>query len=354
MNSFFITGVQRSGTTLLSVLLSKHPDIFMERRSIAFRLITCFNSLTDILPYNLKVDKSDLQRWLIENDSNGRLANLIQTDKLQDGGNLVDLIQQSIDLKLKQNTKRIWADKSPNLEYFFKDITLLMPQSKMLHIVRDGRAVAQSMSIRSSRNLLLCAQQWVDGNIQALVNQQIAGKERYLIIHFEDLVKNPEKTLKAVCEFLNLTFSAEILNPKEESKANEVNYVKGDFDESKIDSWKKDLSVKQIHKIEKIQGPLLDKFGYTLETTSDVYEHKPLSVLKRVLYKQVDNIRSLFRSKRMGMVDRKLVEIKIPFKNRVYTYFKVLTQELMSVQILKAMFPRVFYRKRHFDKDELQ
>jgi len=210
------------------------------------------------------------------------------------------------------------------------------------------------MSIRSSRNLLLCAQQWVDGNIQALVNQQIAGKERYLIIHFEDLVKNPEKTLKAVCEFLNLTFSAEILNPKEESKANEVNYVKGDFDESKIDSWKKDLSVKQIHKIEKIQGPLLDKFGYTLETTSDVYEHKPLSVLKRVLYKQVDNIRSLFRSKRMGMVDRKLVEIKIPFKNRVYTYFKVLTQELMSVQILKAMFPRVFYRKRHFDKDELQ
>ena len=44
MKSFFIAGVQRSGTTLLSVLLDNHPAVDLDGFSKAFRLITCFKN----------------------------------------------------------------------------------------------------------------------------------------------------------------------------------------------------------------------------------------------------------------------------------------------------------------------
>jgi len=353
MNTFFITGVQRSGTTLLSVLLGKHPDILFERRSIAFRIISCFKSLYDILPYNLKEDKKEFLKWLINNDAKGRLAELIKTEGLESNDNIVDLIQHSIDLKLKEQGKVLWGDKSPNLEYFFNDIKLLMPESKVLHIIRDGRAVAYSMSTRSSRNLLLSAQKWVDGNIQALVNQQIAGKEKYKIIHYEALLQQPEEILRSVCEFLNIRFDSQILNPDDDSVDENKKYVKSNFDQMKINKWKEQLTKKEIFKIEKIQGPLLQQLGYILETPLDELDHKPLSVWQRIRYNQTDNFRTLFRNKRIGMINRENVEVKISFKSRVYSFFKVLTQDFMSVSIFKRLFPRVYYRKKIFDKNEV-
>lgn len=353
MNTFFITGVQRSGTTLLSVLLSNHPDILLERRSIAFRIITCFKSLYDIMPYNLKEDRNEFLKWLIENDYKGRLAELLKTEILESDKSIVDFIQESVDLKLKKENKKIWGDKSPNLEFYFNDMELLMPKAKMLHIVRDGRAVAYSMSTRSSRNLLLSAQKWVDGNIQALVNQEIAGKERYKIIHYETLLKEPEETLRSVCEFLNIPFDLSVLNTDDEEIDENKKYVKSDFDQSKINKWKQQLTPKEIFKIEKIQGPLLQRLGYSLETASEKYKHKPLSVWQKIRYNQADSFRALFRNKRVGMVDREMVTIKIPLKSRVYAFFKIAAQGLLSTPIFKTLFSRVFYRKKYFDKNEL-
>jgi len=353
MNTFFISGVQRSGTTLVSVLLSKHPDILLERRSIVFRVISCFKSMYDVMPYNLQVDNTKFLTWLIENDAHGRLAQLINTEEIDSTQNIVNLIQQSINGKLKDHGKKIWGDKSPNLEYFYNDIKLLMPKAKTLHIVRDGRAVAASMSTRSSRSLFLSAQIWVDGNIQAIVNQRIVGSESYKIIRYEDLLLDPQKTMESICKFLSIEFKPSILNPDDAEVAEKEKYVKSTFDKSKIDMWKKKLTAKQLLRIERIQGPILEKFGYQLETSKATYKHKQLSTWQRLRYKQADNFRSLFRSKRIGMVDRKNVEIKIPIKNRVYSFLKVFTQELFSVPIFKSLFPSVFYRKKRFDENEV-
>ncbi|MEO1516114.1 MAG: sulfotransferase [Bacteroidota bacterium] len=349
MSQFFISGVQRSGTTMLSVMLEKHPDVLMEKRSIAFRIISCFKSLYDVLPYNLSIDSKELLRWLVDNDSKGRLATVIQSDLLQPSGsvNIRQLIQSSIDQKLAQEGCLLWGDKSPNIEYFANDIMLLMPKAKFLHIVRDGRAVAYSMSTRSSRNLLLSAQKWADGNVCSLVNQQILGPDRFKIIRYEDLLTQPEKVMRSVCDFLELPFVPEMLQLTDPSLEGDKSYVKNYFDRSKIDKWRDQLSERSLRKIEQIQGPLLEQLGYERSPFGDL-PHRPLSVWQRIRYNQADNIRQLFRSRRMGMVDRKNVEIHIPLKNRLYIFAKVFTQDVFSVPIFKHLFPRVYYRARHY------
>lgn len=347
---FFIVGVQRSGTTLLQKLLSKHPDVLMEKRSIAFRIITCFNNLYDLLPFNVQHDEKEFLQWLIENDEKGRLAELIDFQNIEQYENVRALIKQSIYKKIDQNGKKIWGDKSPNLQHYINDLILLIPEAKILHIVRDGRANAYSMSSRSYQNLELSAQKWVDGNIFGLVNQSILGSENYKILPYENLLTDPQKELESVCDFLEIPFSETMLDLSDNKMAEEKRYVKSFFDTSKIDKWKEQISLKEIKKVESIQGTLLEKFGYKL--TIHPHNFKTLSLKRRIFLNQKDNVKLLFKKKRTGMKDQQFVELNLSFKNRLYTFLTVLTRDFMSLPIFKSLFSRYFFRVKYFQKKE--
>ena len=347
MNTFFIVGVQRSGTTLLSVMLGKHPDILMEKRSIVFRIITCFKNLYDLLPFNIQHPKDEFLQWLIENDKQGRLADLIDLDAIAEHRNIRSLIQHSIDKKLKQHNKQLWGDKSPNLQHYLNDLTLLMPDTKIIHIIRDGRANAYSMSRRSYQHLSLSAQYWVDGNIEGFVNQQILGEDRYKIIYYEQLLQNPEAEMKLVCQFLNLPYSSEMLALADELTSSDKSYVKNFFDTQKINTWKQALTNNQIKQVEAIQRPLLEKLNYALVNP---VKYQPLSLTRRILYNQMDNFKQLFRSKRIGMKNREKVLLRISLKNRLKIFIKTIVSDFFSRPIFKTLFSQLFYTQKYFRK----
>ena len=345
---FFIVGVQRSGTTLLQKLLSKHPEVLMQKRSIAFRIITCFKNLYDLLPFNVQHNEKEILQWLVENDEKGRLAELIDFQNIGQYENIRAWIKQSIFKKLAQNGKKVWGDKSPNLQHYINDLMLLIPEAKILHIVRDGRANAYSMSSRSYKNLALSAQQWVDGNIFGLVNQNILGSENYKMLPYEKLLIDPQKELRSVCDFLEIPFSEAMLDLSDDQRAEEKRYVKSFFDTSKIDTWKKKISPKEIKQVESIQGPLLEKLGYQL--TIHPNNFKILSLRKRIFLNQKDNLKLLFKRKRTGMRDQQLVELNLSFKNRLYTFLTVLARDFLSLPIFKSLFSRYFFRVKYFQK----
>ena len=350
MSQFFITGAQRSGTTLLAVMLSNHPDILMERRVLAFEIITSVRSIFEILPFNMDVDTVEFQKWLMQNDSSSRLRELLDEELLKESSSIADWIEKSINKKLAVDCKQIWGDKSPNLEHYYNDVKLIFPKAKVIHMIRDGRAVAHSMFRRASSHILLSAQRWVDSAVRAMVNQQIVGSEKYLIIKYEDLVINPDPTMRKICNFLDIQFNNKILTATDDDVEAGQNYVKREVDSSIIDNWKERLTTKQIKAVENIQAPTLTRFGYPLQTPSDKIKYRPLSVFRHISYRQMDHFKSLFIRKRIGMVDRKNVEITIPFKNRLYSFFRVLIQNLFSEKIFKSLFPRVFYKKKFFGK----
>ncbi len=351
--AFFIVGVQRSGTTLLSHMLGKHPDILMEPRSIGFRIITCFKNQYELLPYNIQHDQKAFQQWLVQNDDKGRLAELIDVENINQYDNIRDLISTSINKKIERNNKQLWGDKSPNLQHFFNDLQLLIPAAKIIHIVRDGRANAYSMSTRSHKNLELAAQEWLDGNIYGLVNQEMIGKQQYMIIKYEKLLGQTAETLASICDFLEIPFSKKILDLSPTNDlSEEKQYVKTSIDKSKINTWKKELSTKEILKIEQIQGGLLEQLGYHLINDIEEKDFKPLSLRRRIWYNQKDNVKQIFRAKQIGMKQKENIIIHRSFRSRIYQFLTVFIRDLVALPIFKSLFSNYFYKEKYYKEEQ--
>lgn len=353
MKPFFIAGVQRSGTTLLSVLLGKHGAIYLGDSAVIFRLITCFKNYADILPHNLKYDQNEVLAWLIENDPKGKLKDLLDYENIDQYSNIKDLIHQSIQQKLTKENAQIFGDKAPNLQHYIPDLLMLFPEAKIIHIIRDGRAVARSMNRRAYKDLSLCAQTWVDGNILGLTNQKVLGAEKYKLFFYENLLKNPEQTARDLCNFLEMPFDSNMLDLVQKNAEPEAKqYVKSSFDTSKINDYKNQLSPKQIRKIERIQGPLLQKLGYDLMNDYEEKYFKQLSVFQRIVLNTKDNFKLLFKGNRKGMRNRKNIEYHQPLRNRIYNMLFQLTRDLLSRPILKSIFERTFFKQKYYKNDE--
>lgn len=348
MKPFFIAGVQRSGTTLLSVLLSNHSKVDLDGFSKAFRLITCFKNYEKVLPLNLQYPETEVLKWKIKTDYKGRLAEFLDYENIEKYTDFKALIQASIEQRLTKNEKAIWGDKSPNLQHYLADLLLLIPDAKIVHIVRDGRATAYSNATRNHQHILLAAQDWVKGNVVAISNQQKVGKAQYLIVKYENLLEFPEKTMRTVCDFLEIEFEEKMLQIENENE--EKSYVKSTFDTTKINQFKTQITAEKLQKIERIQAPLLQKMGYELLFPEELNRTKLLSLKKQIFLRQMDNIRMLFRSKRTGMIDRELVEIRISWRNRLSKFLMNIGKDFFPKEVYQKLWEKGNNKERYFER----
>ena len=149
LNAFFIAGTQRSGTTLLSVVLGRHPEIDIDGNALAFRLTSVAKLHQEILPYNVEHSWPELQGWLIQQDFKGRMAELFDGIDLEQHGCMQSAIHAAMQKRLQQNGKSVFGDKVPDMEHFIPELLMLVPQAKIIHMVRDGRASAASKAKRT-------------------------------------------------------------------------------------------------------------------------------------------------------------------------------------------------------------
>jgi hypothetical protein len=288
---------------------------------------------------------------LIKNDYKGRLSAFLDLENIATYTNIKELIRGSIEQKLETTQRTYWADKAPNLQMFIPELLLLIPEAKIIHMIRDGRANAYSIAQRSYQHLQWSAQHWVDANIPALINRDLLGADRYHLLKYEELLQQPEETLTQLCSFLDLPYSPEMLRLEKGAMPEEKRYVKSSLDTGKINRYLSGLTPAALRKLESIQGPLLKKLGYSLHTQPPP-EYRPLSLWRKIGYHQSANLKLLFRSRQKGMRNRKNVEIKLPFRNRAYTFLLKLGQDLLSTPIVRTIFRRTFYKKRDFRKED--
>jgi hypothetical protein len=337
---FFITGVQRSGTTLLSFLLSNHPDLYMDSYSIAYRLIHCLKTTYQYAQAeNLGVSDNTILKRLIQHDYKGRLASLLAIENIEQYDSTQHLIRSSIQQKLRQDKKLCWGDKSPGLQHYLPELLMLVPDAKILHIVRDGRATASSLNRRAHKNIRLSAQAWVDGNLLALQHQQLLGKERFKIVRYEDILEKPEESMRAICTFLELDFHPAVLDPSQhQSTSGDNAYVQEELNPATINTYQQHLSQRQIKAIEQIQGPLLQKMGYQLLQTHAPASFRYLSVWQRIWLNQSTNFKALFRSYEVRMDEWQLVKTKIPLRKRLSFFIRILIADLAARPIFNHFF----------------
>lgn len=255
----FIVGVGRSGTSLLQSMLNAHKDISFppETHFIRYYLIkkNKFNNVKDKLLEDENLKKLNIDLIELVNNSS----------TLRDF--YVSLLKKYINLK----DKRFVGDKDPKNVESLKVIKENFPNSTIIHIYRDPRAViASRIKAKWSMNRPFW-QQLLAYKTQLTYGRDVGGRlfENYLEIKYEDLLSHPERELSKITKKLGLNFDSGMLEYYK--KADEVivgeekdwkkNLYRPIMNEN-IEKWKNELSATQIKTIEVVLEKEMKTLGY--------------------------------------------------------------------------------------------
>lgn len=267
----FLIGAPRSGTKLLMRLLNNHPGILLANEFGALGSILTrwkgkdlsdpnifarmYRDLTGTIyyvgnmkKYDLDIEQEFFYRSLTEYTIEEAMAWFIrQSASFVEG--------KSVDSKL-------WGQKSPHLTDRAGLLKEHYPEARFIHIVRDVRNCALSSMQAWNTDILRYSQRWYQ-RVESAEEQldEMESEDRHTL-RYEDLTAYPEESMKAIYDFLELEFNPDYIRLKSPSE----NYgnAKGRKEILKQDDrkYEKQVSKKDLEKIERITFPLLEKFDY--------------------------------------------------------------------------------------------
>lgn len=108
-----------------------------------------------------------------------------------------------------------WGAQTGLIERYAEPLFAALPDLKVIHMIRDPRDRYEASLAK-----------WPEGRGRAggaaarfaysaglaTSNQKRFGPDRYLIVRFEDLIADPEKTVREVCQFLGEQFHPEMMS----------------------------------------------------------------------------------------------------------------------------------------------
>lgn len=291
LDPVFVIGYKRSGTTMMRLMLNKHPDLFIPRESESLEEIPKQYGSVVHQPEDIKNILATLPRKafkpLIDEDY---LHQLLQANL--PGGNdiLLACLYQSCMFENERGKIR-WGDKRPQHWQFVYTLRQWYPNSQFIHIVRDPRDVSASIEDYQQKGVNLSQKNffwryipnhllyaWQQNFAFKTMKKQaeILGDKRYLRVKYEDLVNNPGLNLQNICKFLELDpkFEAEMLNFQEDAQNVKVSDGKlsncihleqtaKKVNTKSISRYKEIFSEKESKEIEFVCRDLIEEMDYS-------------------------------------------------------------------------------------------
>jgi hypothetical protein len=273
----FVAGPQRSGTTLLQLILSAHPLITVTPEA---QFICQLFSLKLPLKFPLKQTGKDTIIALMRNDDklktwpNFNLEEFMATVSWETINQLLDLLfrffaeQNHGGIDYLGNKKGFYTNERMGQK--IKDI---FPDAKFIYIVRDPRDIIHSMQKNFPPRLLSKA-----ANICQIRGIQMQKMRKnfpddVLIIRYEDLIINPETLCSQICDFLGVLFDGQMLNfYKLNTDGSRLIGVTKDihpntmtpFNPDLIGQWEKTncFNSEELQTIETITRDYMNQYGY--------------------------------------------------------------------------------------------
>ncbi len=265
----FVSGTNRSGTTLMYALLATHPNLSMVRRTDMWRYFygqfgdlnqpeNFERCLKTMLSYkrivNLKPDPERIRRELREGEASyGRLFALIHQHHAERDG------------------KTRWGDKSLHTEEYADQVFQEFPQARIIHLIRDPRDRYSSVLKRlkaTSRRLGVDTVKWL-ASARAASHAAARYPDRFLIVRYETLAQKPEETLRQVCDFIGESYTAQMLTMsgapryhKEGANTSFEPVTPGVISTRSIGRFRQVISPWEIVFIQTFAGRMMQEFGY--------------------------------------------------------------------------------------------
>ncbi len=203
---FFVVGADRSGTTLLRLMLNAHPRLRIPRET---HFLT---DLMDALPPDRPLRAEEVEQaytiisthewwpqWGADTETLRKTLLALAQPSLAE---VIDAVYRRVN---NPDGKPRWGDKTPIYIRDIRRLHAVFPAAKFVHVIRDGRDVCVSLRQVAwwGRNILKRAYYWSTSVRRGRDAGAALGPDRYLEITYEALVLDAEGTLRRVCAFLD-------------------------------------------------------------------------------------------------------------------------------------------------------
>lgn len=263
-----LLGVSRSGTTLLRVVLDRSPGIALPDESFFVPLLARRHGRR----VRAGAFLDDLRR--IPTIEAWGLAAEDVAPRLRDGMSVGSAIAAIFETYADRAAKPRWGDKTP---MYMRHLTLLerlFPTAQYVHLIRDGRDAATSFLQMPEGTFTRTwahpetpprfACLWRTEVTDARALGRRVGPDRYLEVRYEDLVAEPERVLRSICEFAQLPFEPRMLDYAEaidvSDKPHQQRLLQAPT--ARVRDWRTEMPEEDARAFERIAGDLLAELGY--------------------------------------------------------------------------------------------
>lgn len=296
----FISGLGRSGTTLILKLLDSHPQLLVIPVETLFFRKVLFALERDGMKAALAEIRTAMAPAAHLKTRTFSLDEFIDRvaarSPASSGEDLLKAMVVAYGDMTDQTGRIAWVEKTPGNHVYLPRMAAWLPKLKVIHMVRDPRAVFQSeteIKIKHPDREPITAEalafKWLNG--QALWETAPVPAPRRLLLRYESLVADPRAEMTRVANFLEIAWSDTLLQPTtlgEEWLGNAFDKqrnLSGTVREAD-ERWRDLLAFEDIATIEALCGAFMSRAGYDLISGPGVQHqagYKPAPGLRMAL-----------------------------------------------------------------------
>ena len=280
----FLLGTERSGTNLVRRILDSHSDVCAPHP-----IESSFRSNSLPSPPSKVVRPFIRDSLILMYFSHHVLYEAIDIDDVVErveNGSLPAFQRAMYDTFADSTDSNRWMSKWPSNITYIEDIDDYYDDPKYIHLVRDCRdnVLSKKNNEPGEFHPYFASQRWRDeqAKIFEFVDDTSSTVHQ---IRYEDLLANPEHSVKSLCESLELEYEPAMLLYHESDKGEEEAKKHHAFENLsspiKSDNYGKfhnGLTNQELIITEKVAGTYLRQLGYSLETNKkerDKFEFEP-------------------------------------------------------------------------------
>ncbi len=280
----FIAGANRSGTTLLRLILNAHSRVVIPDELEWFSRI--YHYCRSHRLHFPKPDSSALKAAIHDYLDHGPeslkplLGNRMALESVTRSGSVSEAFASIMGAFASIAGKPGWGEKTPSNLFFLPEIRSGFPEARLIHIVRDPRAIVDSMNrapffvADASINAWNLRHQW---DILESAIARHFDREAVHFLKYEDLVREPERTVRGITQFLDLPFEPDMLdfyrepspfmNPEPTATYNRLSTQS--ISAENASKWQTSMPAIDQSRVARICAPFLKRYGYPESPRAD-------------------------------------------------------------------------------------
>jgi hypothetical protein len=257
----FCIGARRSGTFLAQRMIAAHPAV------------SAVPSESHLISHGIAP--------LLERFHHGARSSAQVGSVYADRDLLLDALRDFCDAIfgqfLEPGTTHV-LERTPLHALHASLIAELYPDAGVVHVIRDGRDVALSLTRRSwgPDSIEDGAREWVDCVRRG---REASGMERYVEVRYEQLLADPGPSIQRVWEHLGLERSDDSLDAALAEQGLERNVEPGDT--IGTEKWRRAYSRSDLRAFDRVAGKMLHELGYTAEAEPETHGGSALGRVAR-------------------------------------------------------------------------